>query len=138
MKNYLHLFTLTILVALIAVPVAAQFQGPTDTPTVPPNIEITPVAQAKALPDDAIVGMRGFILEQFDTDDFLFTDESDPQGADPNNVVKLEIEFDVFQGQTVTPTTKVTVVGKVDKDGAGVVDEIEVYYLVAETAAAGS
>jgi uncharacterized protein (TIGR00156 family) len=128
MRKYLFVCTFVVLAALTIAPVAAQYQGPGDAPGVPTNITFTPVSQANNLPDDSILAMRGFLIQKVDDDEYRFADESDPGGTDPNNVIKVEMEGDVFRGQAVTPETKIAVAGKVDKKGGG--NEIDVYYLV--------
>ncbi len=98
MRRYLFFCTLAVLAASTVAPVSAYFQGPSVQPKVPGNITFTPVAQVKPLADDSIVAMRGFLIRQVDDDEYLFADESDPEGNDPNNVIKVEIKSAVFQG----------------------------------------
>lgn len=134
MKDYLHLIVFSAFVSLTAAPVAAQFQGPTDTHTPAVSLPITPVAQAKSLEDDAFTAMRGFLLRQVDDDEYIFSDESDPVGTDPLNVIKVEIDDDDdFRGQTITPQTKVVVVGAVDQDDDAFNEvEVEVCYIAVD------
>lgn len=127
MNRIIHLMAAAVL--LITGTASAQFQGPNDeTKKMPAAPPISSVFQVKATPDDTIVKMRGFIIRQVDTNEYDFTDSSDPRGTDRvNNVIKVEIADSVFQGTTVTPSTAIVVYGKRDKEPND--DEVDVYML---------
>lgn len=67
------------------------------------------VKEAKALHDDANVILVGYIKESMPNDDemFIFADET--------GSVPVEIDSDKWKGQTVTPQTKVMLIGEVEQ-----------------------
>lgn len=81
---------------------AGGFQGPISAPS------FTTVAQAKAAPDDSIVLIQGYIVEQIKRDNYLFRDST--------GNIRVKIDRDKWAGQVVTPETLVEIWGEVDQD----------------------
>lgn len=108
------LLTLTAVLALAAPAFANNggFQGANQT------FKITSVAQALKANDDARVALTGKITKQLKHDEFLFADKS--------GEIKIEVEDEAWQGQTVTEKDTITIFGKVDKEDWGK-REIEVH-----------
>ncbi|WP_392559645.1 YgiW/YdeI family stress tolerance OB fold protein [Orbus mooreae] len=75
------------------------FTGATSTVT---------IAQAKDLPDDSWVTLRGNITQRLTKDNYVFKDST--------GEIQVEIDRDEWRGQTVTPTDLVEITGEVDKD----------------------
>ena len=82
------------------------------------------VREAKLLPDNRKVLLEGYILGSAETvnpEEYIFTDNQD--------TIKVEIENDVWRGQTVKPSTKIRIQGEVDVNPLTRTTEIEVYRL---------
>lgn len=73
-----------------------------------PGISATTVEQAKSMPDDARVVLRGNIVQHLGKDNYLFKDAT--------GTIRVEIDNDKWGGQTVTPDDTVELHGEVDKD----------------------
>ncbi|MGG4608273.1 YgiW/YdeI family stress tolerance OB fold protein [Providencia sp. Me31A] len=112
---------IALISALVAAPVFATnggFAGPgAVTTTSPQNIQggfsgpnssETTVAKALELSDDSWVILRGNIVKQLDHKHYEFTDGT--------GTITLEISRKRWNGINVTPTDKVEVSGKIDKD----------------------
>lgn len=81
-------------------PVAQSgFTGTTSTVT---------VEQAKQLPDDAWVTLRGNITQRLTEDNYIFKDST--------GEIQVDIDHDKWLGQKVSPTDLVEITGEVDKD----------------------
>lgn len=78
---------------------------------------IVTVAQAKALPDDTVLVLRGNIIESLGDERYTFQDATD--------TITVAIEDDTWRGNTVQPTDTVVLYGEVDANN-GVVQEIDV------------
>lgn len=72
------------------------------------NSEIITVKQALTMPDDSDVTLRGQIEKRIKKDKYQFKDES--------GTIIVEIDKDVWDGQTVGPNDTVTITGELDKD----------------------
>lgn len=72
------------------------------------------VAQALKAYDDTPAQLTGYITRQIDNDEFMFKDNS--------GEIKIDVEDEAWQGQNITPKTKITIYGKVDRDWHNSVD----------------
>ncbi|WP_158782477.1 YgiW/YdeI family stress tolerance OB fold protein [Pantoea sp. BAV 3049] len=110
---------LLAIAALVSTPVLAAQTGGFSDPAAPAvaaqkggfvatNGALTSVKQAQDLPDDAWVTMRGNIEKRVGDEDYLFHDAT--------GSIRVEIDHKRWEGQTVTPTDKVELQGKIDKD----------------------
>ncbi|CAD5568837.1 YgiW/YdeI family stress tolerance OB fold protein [Escherichia coli] len=86
------------------------FKGPTP--------ELTTVAQAKTLRDDAWVVLEGNIIRQVGHELYEFRDNS--------GTVYVDIDDKRWLGQSATPTNKVRIEGEVDKDWNSVEIDVKV------------
>ena len=75
------------------------------------------VRDAKGMPDDSVLVLRGNIVESLGEEKYMFQDSTD--------TIPVEIEDETWRGVTVTPTDTVFLYGEVDADGDKVT-EIEV------------
>lgn len=66
------------------------------------------VAAAKNLSDDAWVTLQGNIIQRLSKDNYMFQDST--------GQIKVDIDYDKWNGQTVSPTDLVEITGEVDKD----------------------
>ncbi|MGP3592704.1 YgiW/YdeI family stress tolerance OB fold protein [Vagococcus sp. WN89Y] len=66
------------------------------------------VATAKTLSDDAMVTLRGNIIERISGDTYIF--------KDPTGTINIEIDDNRWNGVTVGPDDLVEIHGEVDKD----------------------
>lgn len=71
--------------------------------------------------DDQYVSVEGNIIQKVGKEDYIFKDAT--------GQIKVEIDDRVFNGQQVSPTTKVRLTGEIDKDFHGPM-EIDVNTLV--------
>lgn len=69
---------------------------------------ITTVEQAKDLPDDTWVSLEGYIVKQLDKKHYEFKDST--------GSIVVDINDRRWEGQVVTPETKVRLDGKIDKE----------------------
>ena len=104
-----------LLLALLAFPAHAAFQGPGASPAEGfkgPTVgtEITTVKQALDSKDDAAVLLTGHITgrKAGSDDKYVFKDAT--------GEITVDIDREVFAGQSVTPENTVRLSGKVDKD----------------------
>jgi uncharacterized protein (TIGR00156 family) len=86
------------------------FVGPSATP------EAKTVAEARSLPDDARVALQGNIVRSLGDEKYLFRDKS--------GEIVVEIDDDLWRGQTVEPRDSVEIRGEIDRDW-GISVEIE-------------
>lgn len=91
------------------------FQGPNAK-----NV-IHDVVSALNASDDAQIELTGNIISSVSHDEYIFRDKTGD--------IKVEIDDDLWRGETVTPETTVTIRGEVDKDWSEVTidaDSLEV------------
>lgn len=119
-----------LLVLALASPAMAAFTGPGSGPGPqgsgpqggfhgPRSAGITRAADVARAHDDAHVTLIGHIVEQVAHEKYLFRDGS--------GTVIVDIDDKDFRGQTVTPKTRVRVVGEVDYDHGN--KEVDVKFL---------
>ncbi|MEW5290345.1 YgiW/YdeI family stress tolerance OB fold protein [Erwinia papayae] len=105
--------------ALVSTPVLAAQTGGFSGPGAPAasaqkggfvagNSALSTVKQAQDMADDAWVTLRGNIEQRVGDDDYIFRDAT--------GTMKVEIDHKRWEGQNVTPTDKVEVQGKLDKN----------------------
>lgn len=103
-KNILLAFSLALLLSLGCSPASAQngggFQGP--------SAASVSVEHVKGMRDDARVTLQGNIIQQLGDDKYLFKDNT--------GSITVEIDDKRWNGQTVSPSDRVEIQGKVDKD----------------------
>lgn len=85
-----------------------------------PGPEISTVAQAKEMRDDARVLLRGNIIQHLGGEDYLFQDST--------GTITVEIDDRRWMGQSVAPADTVEIYGEVDRDWRKV--EIDVKRIV--------
>lgn len=66
------------------------------------------VVSALNASDDAKIALTGYIISSVSNDEYIFRDQTGD--------IKVEIDDDLWRGETVTPDTKVIIRGEVDKD----------------------
>lgn len=66
------------------------------------------VVSALNASDDAKIELTGHIISSVSHDEYIFRDQTGD--------IKVEIDDDLWRGETVTPDTKVMIRGEVDKD----------------------
>ena len=82
-----------------------------------PGPAVTSARDAATKRDDAHVVLRGNIVQHLGKDKYLFQDAS--------GTIRVEIDDDKWQGQTVTPNDAVELHGKIDKDRNKVKVEVD-------------
>jgi uncharacterized protein (TIGR00156 family) len=110
--------TFFLAVALLFAAGSAWAQGGFTGPG--PNLAPTTVEQAKTLPDDSKVVLRGYIVQSLGDKDYLFKDDS--------GSITVEIGRRTWGGQQVGPDDLVEIYGEVDKDDFDV--EIDVKRII--------
>lgn len=65
------------------------------------------LAEAQKMPEDTKVAVEGYLTEQVDDDEYMFTDG--------NSNILVEIDDKKWRGQTVTPKDKVYLRGKIER-----------------------
>jgi uncharacterized protein (TIGR00156 family) len=73
-----------------------------------PGPGIITVKEAMGLRDDANVALRGHIVQHLGKDKYLFKDDT--------GSIRVEIDHDKWEGQSVGPTDPVEIIGEIDKD----------------------
>ena len=98
--------------------VMAGFVGPGG------SMPIRTVAEAEKANDDEQVMLEGYIVRQLDDDEhYIFKDES--------GEIEIEIDEDVFQGRYVSPTTKIRILGEMDKGFfSGTVVDVDIMEII--------
>ena len=81
-----------------------------------PGPNVVTVEDAKKMRDDSRVSLRGYIIQHLGGDRYQFRDATD--------TVRVEIDDNLWKGQTISPEDFVEIYGEVDKDWNSV--EIEV------------
>lgn len=84
-----------------------------------PAGKITTVEEAKTLPDDTPVVLRGYIVQHVRSDHYTFQDDT--------GSITVEIDDDEWNGVIVGPADRVEIHGEVDRDLMSL--EIEVEYI---------
>lgn len=100
MRNALFAFGLT---AISFSSAQANYIGPSSIKTIGTVAEIL-----KDPVDDQRVLLRGYLIKQVGKEKYIFSDGS--------NQIRVEIDYEVFRGQTVDEKTRVELVGEVEKD----------------------
>lgn len=72
------------------------------------NNDVITIKQALTMPDDSDVTLRGQIEKRLKKDKYLFKDDS--------GSIIVEIDDDVWKGQTVGPDDTIVIMGELDKD----------------------
>ncbi len=85
-----------------------------------PGPAVTSAKEAATMRDDSHITLRGNIVQHLGKDKYLFQDAS--------GTIRVDIDGDVWGGQTITPADTVEIAGEVDKDWNSV--EIEVDRIV--------
>ncbi|MFD1801241.1 YgiW/YdeI family stress tolerance OB fold protein [Mixta tenebrionis] len=109
--------TAAALLALFTLPALAAQSGGFVDPNAPqtkaqkegfkqPQNVVT-VKEAKEMKDDSWVTVRGHIEKRLSDDDYLFRDKT--------GTLSVEIDDDVWKGQSVSPTDNVELQGELDK-----------------------
>jgi uncharacterized protein (TIGR00156 family) len=107
---------LILLAALVSSSVFAQNQviNPTDnaqggfsSPTASVS-SVLSVLNADMSRDDSLVTLTGYIVESLGDEQYTFKDNS--------GTIQVEIENDKWSNLKVTPSTKITIYGEIDKD----------------------
>lgn len=73
------------------------------------EMKISSVTEAKALPDDAVVVLRGYIVEQLGDEKYRFKDEV------LDETIVIEVDDDKWKGLVVTPDDLLVIYGEMDK-----------------------
>ncbi len=81
------------------------------------NANLVTVEKAKSLPDDAMILLRGNIVNYQGGNKYEFRDES--------GSITVEIKDKRWEGQKVSPTDTVELFGEVDKGRKGVSIEVK-------------
>lgn len=82
-----------------------------------PGIGVTSVAQAKKMPDDSHVALKGYIVRNLGGELYSFKDKS--------GTINVEIDHDKWMGQVVNPDTLVEIQGEVEKDWGEIKIDVE-------------
>jgi len=94
---------LFMILVTFAVPVLAGFSGPGAE-----KQQVTTVAKAATLPDDARVVLEGSIVRQLRHEHYMFKDAT--------GEIEVEIDDEDLRGIKVTPDSRLRIVGEVDRD----------------------
>ena len=119
MKPFRLIFALVVFLCLTmaGTALAAQKGGGFTGPGTPnataggftgPGTPVTTVEQAKTMPDDSYVTLRGNIESSLGDKHYMFRDSS--------GSIRVEISSRRWNGQTVSPADLVEIQGEVDKD----------------------
>ncbi len=87
-------------------------------PGADPGNGIVTVEQAKQLPDDTHVVLRGNIQSRTREDHYVFRDET--------GTITIEIDDDDWHGLVVGPDDRVEIVGEVDRDFNSIKVDVDV------------
>lgn len=100
----MRLFLSLALLLVLALPAHAAFEGPGS------QAAVTKAVQVQDAADNASCALEGNIVEKVtgSDDKYMFKDAS--------GTVLVDIDHKIFAGHKVTPTTKIRIEGKVDKD----------------------
>ena len=123
---------LALCLCLCATPALAAFEGPGTAPHPqygpqgyqggfrgPQSAAVTRASQVATAHEDTPCTLTGSIIEQISKNRYLFRDAS--------GTTIVNIGHKKFRGQTVTPKTRIRLVGEVDFDHGG--REVDVDYL---------
>ncbi len=108
----MRISALLLAAALAVFPLAsayAGYNGPTNPGgfTGPGAVNVTTAAAVEKAHDDAVAVLEGYLVEQVKSDLYIFKDDS--------GTVLVEIDHEDFLGASVTPQTRVRLIGEVDK-----------------------
>lgn len=95
-----------ILLALIVPPLDAHAQ--TTGGFSGPGPDLVTVSQARKLGDDARVTLKGQLVKSLGDEVYLFKDST--------GTIEVEIDNDIWRGQTINPEDTVIISGEMDKD----------------------
>jgi len=110
--NHPRLAVAAVLLAVLSMPVRAQFQGPSRSAA-----EAT-VAEARGnLRVGADVTLTGYVVEHLRDDYFTFRDDS--------GSIRVEISPRLFGGRTVTPRERVRIAGEIERGARGRYIDVE-------------
>lgn len=73
------------------------------------QMSVSTVQDAQNMPEDAMVVLQGNISKRIKKDKYLFNDNT--------GEMLVEIDGYAWNGQEVSPTDVITIVGQIDKDG---------------------
>lgn len=96
--------SIVVVLSCIALPVLAQYTGPTR------QAEVRTAAQASKSADKTPVTLEGFLAAKIRDEHYTFEDES--------GVIEVEIDHKYFPTTPVSEKTRLRLHGKVDKDFA--------------------
>ncbi|MBW8035897.1 MAG: NirD/YgiW/YdeI family stress tolerance protein [Planctomycetes bacterium] len=94
-----YMIITALAVSLIAVPLLFSAEE---------EIEITTIADAKELPDDTEVTLKGYVVEKLRDEYYLFRDDTDQ--------IELEIKKHHWKDREMDPGQLVHIHGEVDRD----------------------
>jgi uncharacterized protein (TIGR00156 family) len=114
-----------LLLALCVSPVFAAFSpgGGAGSPTpgaggfTGPGPGLTTAKEASSMWDDTPVSLEGYIVQSLGGERYLFKDDS--------GTITLEIDQEIWRGQTITPQDKVRIQGEVDTELRSVKIDVE-------------
>ncbi len=75
------------------------------------------IQEVLQMPDDSIVYIQGYILNNVKDDNYTFYDGQD-------NII-IEVDDDAWNGMTITPQHQIIIVGEVDKDDNMTIVEVD-------------
>lgn len=79
--------------------------------------QISTVKDAMGMPDDTMVSLQGKIQKRLKKDKYQFQDNT--------GSIVVEIDKDVWRGQTVTPNDTIMIDGEIDKDDDRTIVDVE-------------
>ena len=82
-----------------------------------PGPGLVTTEQAKSMRDDADVMMRGNIVQNLGGEEYLFRDAT--------GTITVEIDNEVWAGQTIAPADQVEIYGEIDKEWASTKVEVD-------------
>lgn len=81
------------------------------------DAQVTTVKDAMRMSDDSMVTLKGQISKQLKKDKYLFSDNT--------GTITVEIDKDLWKGQTVTPKDTVEIMGDIDRDDDRVMVDVK-------------
>ncbi|MBP5352284.1 MAG: NirD/YgiW/YdeI family stress tolerance protein [Alphaproteobacteria bacterium] len=89
--------------------VLMMISGVASAETMDADKPISKVSEVQKMPDDSMVYVQGFIVENLGNEKYTFQDDS--------GMLTVEIDDDLMQNNAVMPTTMVWIAAEVDKKG---------------------
>ncbi|WP_434778018.1 YgiW/YdeI family stress tolerance OB fold protein [Neisseria sp. Ec49-e6-T10] len=126
----MKLITKLVITTILIYPISLFAQGGfvNDGSIIPSSesnyTKVITVSEAKKQADDTFVLLEGYIVGKAKTinaEEFMFKDDTD--------TIKIEVNQKVWRNQTVTPSTKIRILGQVDHNSFVGTTEIEVRQL---------